>query len=127
MPSEAPLPILLEPGQIWTAKSVEPTSIRIQIGSKERMGDYDVISVLMFDVPCPASMGMDTMTISHAPFEASILAAGLDQLEAVGAATPDHFEEGYATWKSERGGFWTLGPVEVARMIVDTIASQGLQ
>lgn len=46
--------------------------------------------------------------IGHMPFEKSALIASLDQLEQTGARSSAFFEQGYAQWKADNGGVFTI-------------------
>ena len=76
-----------------------------------------IVSVSIVDIPA----GDGPRSVGHAPFDARALIASLDRLVATGVAPDANFEEGYARWKSAKGGSFTIGVLETLAVIRKTI------
>jgi hypothetical protein len=119
----SPEPFLtLAPGQVWTVHANPPTTLRVLIGKIEQLGERPVVSVMLLGARAPEGFGSETLDIHHAPFDAPSLIAELEDLEAEGVEVPASFEDGYAQWKGNNGGVWTLGPAEVAGAVIEMAA-----
>ena len=94
-------------GQEWSAKD---TPAKVIIGRIDRVGDQDVVSVSLVDVPTE----LGPTVFAHAPFARSALIASLDKLTATGVPPAADFEAGYQDWKTTGGAVFT---VSVARAI----------
>ena len=95
-----------QPGQMWTVKD---SGIRIVVGRIDPFTDGKIaVSVSVFDVPCPPSMGCATTVVAHAPFDGETLAKSVDRLIGTDAKTAPEFEHGYANWQQARGGIFTV-------------------
>ena len=97
-------------GQEWSIKSPEPTSTKVIIGRIDPgPNGATIVSVSIVDIPVDES---PPSTVGHAPFDKRALVASLDRVVATGVAPAPQFEEGYAMWKTAKGGFFTLSVPE---------------
>ena len=97
-------------GQMWSIKSVPTTTARVIIGRIEPWRDKVAVHVSLIDVPIPPSApgAGGTTIINHMPFDATVLAASVDQLLATGVSPAPSFESGYKQWQSAKGGIFTV-------------------
>jgi hypothetical protein len=111
------------PGQVWTIKAAQPTTAKVVIGYIERLDIGIVVHVSIIDVPIPAGLpnAGGTTTIGHMPFDQAALAASVDQLVGVGAATSSDFERGYRNWQAAKGGVFTIGASEALEVAFDAL------
>jgi hypothetical protein len=110
----APPPPEIAVGQVWTVKDAPEPSTRVTI---ERIEPYHSDTVVHVSVA-----GGETKTnktnvvlgiIGHMPFEKAALLESIDQLVDTGAKGSAFFEQGYATWKADNGGIFSI-PVSQA-------------
>jgi hypothetical protein len=99
------------PGQVWSVKSAQPTSVKAVIGRVEPFnGGGMVIHVSLIDVPIPAGLpnAGGTTAIGHMPFDQAAFSASVGRLVGANAATDPAFESGYAQWRAAQGGVFTI-------------------
>jgi hypothetical protein len=110
-------------GQIWSIKAVPPTSAKVVIGRVESFNGSIVVHVSIVDVPVPSGLpnAGGTMTIGHMPFDQAALAASVDQLVGVKAATAPDFEGGYQNWQAAKGGIFTVSVPQALEFAFDAL------
>lgn len=115
---------ILRPHQVWSIKSVEPTTTKVVIGRIEEWNDKHAVHVSLLSVPAPPGLVTPdgTMTVGHMPFEMSAIVGSVDQLLESDIAPAAEFEEGYNVWKSEKGGIYTIGVVQAVDLLSETLA-----
>jgi len=100
-------------GQLW---SIKATPAKVLIDRIEPFGERTVVHVTIIDVPTPRG----ATVFGHAPFDRAALDASIDRLVATDVPIPAEFEAGYARWKADRGGIFTI---TVDQMIALTLKS----
>ncbi|HXX48237.1 MAG TPA: hypothetical protein VEN47_08420 [Myxococcota bacterium] len=114
------------PGQHWSyaTRPEDPQSTLI-VGRVEeipRLGT--VVHVAIIDVNLHLPSGSVGHLLPHAPFSADALRRSVDkQLPA--APLPERFEDGYAMWRREKGGVYTITVREAVDVLQKTIDSPG--
>lgn len=109
----------LKVGQKW---SVKGSGLTLVIGRIEPYPpNKTVISISVFDVPCPPGTGCKKTVVAHAPFDADALANSVDKLIDTNAATAPAFESGYAQWKQANGGVFTVPVSKLTEILFKTI------
>ena len=99
------------PGQLWSIKPIGSATMRIVVGKIEPVGERTVVHVSVTAIQgFPEVPGLGAFEgIGHMPFDAAALAGSVDRLLASDVAPADDFPAGYATWRSEKGGVFTIG------------------
>ena len=100
-------------GQEWTVKN---SPIHIVIGRVEQVGKITVVSVSLFQIPCPTGFGCTIIGAAHMPFEELALANSVDTLVSTNGQTAPEFEAGYENWKEAHGGAFTISVPEEDRL-----------
>jgi len=105
-------------GQVWSIKEAGGLSAKVIIGRIDPPADGAVtVHVGIVDVT-----GAGPLTaISHVPFEKGALVASLDKLLATGAALPPGFAHGYAQWKADDDGAYTIGVAEALGLTAEKL------
>ncbi len=93
----------LQEGQVWLLKGSSADE-RILIGKIEMIGELEVVSVRISDVPVPDPdpsflNGRSTTVLQHIPFSRQALLDSVDELILDDQVIPDDFWEGYVLWK----------------------------
>lgn len=111
LPAHAVDPRDFAAGQLWSIKQVATATMRIVVGKVEPLGDRTVVHVSVTAIRgFPDVPGLGTFDgIGHMPFDAEALARSVDRLLASDVTPAADFEAGYATWRAEKGGVFTLG------------------
>ena len=104
----------LAEGQVWSIKSLSPSTAKVVIARIEPWKDMTVVHICIIDFPVSDTAATKITSIAHMPFEKAALVASLDKLLATRAAPVPDFERGYNIWKEKRGGIFTIS---VARAI----------
>ena len=114
----------LASGQMWSIKSVSPTTTKVVIGRLEEWNGKTAIHVALVDVPVPAGApgAGGVIRVGHMPFEQSALAASLNELISTGVSPGPNFEDGYAHWQSARGGIYSIGVSEAVATLFEALA-----
>ncbi|MDO8840372.1 MAG: hypothetical protein Q7V31_15775 [Parvibaculum sp.] len=114
---------ILRPHQLWSIKSVEPTTTKVVIGRIEEWNDMHAVHVSLLGVPAPPGLVTPdgTMTVSHMPFEMSAIAGSVDQLLESDVAPGAEFEEGYQVWKSEKGGIYSITVMQAVGLLSEML------
>lgn len=109
-------PPALQVGDCWTYKGLPGNKESILTVLKiEGEGEQKIVHIRLDGLLGPQSAG--AMTISHLPFSADVLIAGLDRKIGVVSSLPD-FSEGYDMWKKNKGGAWNIPIQSVTEMFV---------
>lgn len=114
-----------EVGQVWTLKPPMSENARVRIGRIE--DDGATIHISLWGVPISDPQVSDVLNTplvaGHLPITAVALRASIDQLTA--DTPPDNlgFDEGYATWRQDNGGIFTLTVSEIVDVMLQTIRS----
>lgn len=124
--------IKLETGQVWSG--AEGSAIpEIIIGAVDNLGEVEVVSVMMRDVPVPAEAqpllsGRATTVFQHAPVHREALEASLGSLLRTGEPAPESFLKEYAIWKEAlrngNGRYYTGVLSEVAGHAFDKLLEE---
>ena len=106
-------------GQIWTLKPPMNADARIRIGRIEDDGATLHISLWTAAIP-PQPEGMASLPLiaGHLPIARDALQASVDRRvddEAPPASLG--FEEGYAVWRENNGGVFTITVYEIVEMM----------
>lgn len=114
----------LAPGQMWSIKSVSPTTIKVIIGRLEDLNGKSAVHIALVDVPVPAGApgAGGVIRVGHMPFEQAALAASLGELISTGVSPGPNFESGYTQWRSARGGIYTIGVAEAVATLFEALA-----
>ena len=110
LPAGAADPRDFAPGQLWSVKPGAGTTMRIIVGRVEPLGERTVAHVSVIDIAgFPDVPGLGKFDgIGHMPFDAEALARSVDRLLASDASPASDFAIGYATWRAEAGGVYTV-------------------
>jgi len=119
--SSVPPELKLAVGQEWSIKSSPASATRIVIGRIEPWRDKVVVHVSILNVVISANPTMTVSEIAHAPFEESALARSLDQMTATSRSPSSQFESGYAQWKEQHGGIYTVTVSEMISLAIQTL------
>jgi hypothetical protein len=108
-------------GQMWTIKS---SDMDIVVGRVEPFGsEKTAVSISVLNVPCPPEAGCKTTVVGHAPFDSNALASSVDKLVSTDAKTAPQFEDGYANWKSAKGGVFTVPVSQLPELLFKATGS----
>jgi hypothetical protein len=107
-------------GQIWTLKPPMNADARIRIGRIEDDGATLHISLWTGAMP-PQHEGMASFPLiaGHLPIARDALQASVDRrVDDEAPPTSLGFEEGYAAWRQNNGGVFTISVYEIVEMMV---------
>ena len=112
------------PGQMWSIKSASPTTAKIIIGRIEVWNSKVAVHVSIIDIPIPqgAPGAGDLVSLDHAPFEKSALAASVNQLLATDMSPVPGFEGGYKNWRSDRSaGIFEISVSRAIALLLEAV------
>jgi hypothetical protein len=121
--AQSPAPAFA-PGQIWSIKSMLPTTAKVVINRVETWEHQVVVHVSIIDVPIPRNMPSAgrTTDIGHMPFQQSALAASVDRLLATGALPASCYESGYKEWQDAKGGVFTINVEQAIKVVFQALS-----
>ncbi len=119
--SASPIPEI-EVGQVWSIKDTANPSMRLTIEKIEPFRSDTVVHVSIKGGPVRTRISGEERivtlgVIGHMPFEKSVLIDSLDQLEQSGAEGAHFFAQGYAIWKKDSGGIYSIPVMQAVEMI----------
>lgn len=111
--------IELEVGQVWTYRNAELSESRLTIRKLEQNAQGEVVHVSIAPIafrPTKAGQVIGGM-VGHLPFtREAVLAALIEQVGRDDEPSP-LFEDGYAQWRDDGGGVFTISPAEAVEFV----------
>ena len=116
---------VFEVGQIWTLKPPLDGETRVRIGRIEDDGETIHISLWGLEAPVPQATDVlhSPLVMSHLPISTTALAASVQDRSDDPPPENLGFEEGYATWRADSGGVFTITVAEIVEAVLQTVRS----
>jgi hypothetical protein len=111
-------------GQEWSVKPAgkdSSTSLHVIIDKIEPSEGQTILHVSITGITCPNG---NTVSLGHAPIDATALSASVDHIVATGVQPAHGFAESYANWKAERGGSWSVSVPEIAAGLLQEVGPE---
>lgn len=126
----AAMPVAADPaeavqvGQVWTIRDAHRSEVRLVVGRIEPWKNGSIaIHVSLSGLGDIVMKNGETFTgtISHMPFERSVLISSLDQMTGADAQIDPGFQEGYGEWQSNDGGIFTISVAEAISLMLSML------